>query len=60
MPKKLETRFDPASQGGRPRKSESAGAAQKEEAIARLLKYRGRMPRDFVFDREDANKRGSA
>jgi len=28
-----------------------------EEALAILQKYRGRMPKDFKFDREEANER---
>jgi len=30
----------------------------RKEILARLLKYRGRMPADFKFDRWDANSRG--
>lgn len=30
----------------------------RKELIDRLLKYRGRMPADFKFDREEANRRG--
>jgi antitoxin MazE len=28
-----------------------------QEALARLRKYRGRLPADFRFDREEANER---
>ena len=28
-----------------------------QEALARLRKYRGRLPADFLFDREEANER---
>lgn len=35
-----------------------ARAPRRKELIARLLKYRGRMPDDFKFDRWDANARG--
>jgi antitoxin MazE len=35
-----------------------AKAPKRKELIARLLKYRGRMPADFKFDRWDANARG--
>jgi antitoxin MazE len=35
-----------------------AKAPKRKEFIARLLKYRGRMPADFKFDRWDANARG--
>jgi len=28
------------------------------ELLARLRKYRGRLPADFKFDREEANERG--
>lgn len=35
-----------------------AKAPKRKELIARLLKYRGRMPADFKFDRWDANTRG--
>ena len=31
----------------------------REEAIKSLRKFRGRMPADFKFDRDDANSRGS-
>lgn len=29
-----------------------------DEFLARLRKYRGRLPADFRFDREEANERG--
>ena len=29
-----------------------------EEVLARIRKYRGRLPRDFRFSRQDANERG--
>jgi antitoxin MazE len=30
----------------------------RRELLARLRKYRGRMPADFKFDRDEANERG--
>jgi antitoxin MazE len=33
-------------------------APGKGELLARLRKYRGRLPADFRFDRLDANERG--
>ena len=33
-------------------------AASRRELLARLRKYRGRMPADSKFDREEANERG--
>ena len=30
----------------------------RKQLMARLLKYRGRMPADFIFDRWEANERG--
>ncbi|MDP5009481.1 MAG: AbrB/MazE/SpoVT family DNA-binding domain-containing protein [Glaciimonas sp.] len=32
--------------------------AGKAELLARLRKYRGKLPADFSFDRDDANERG--
>ncbi|MBP2557749.1 hypothetical protein J2857_000500 [Neorhizobium galegae] len=41
-----------------PRESqEPASQATREEALRRLGKFRGRLPEDFVFDRDDANCR---
>jgi antitoxin MazE len=34
-----------------------ARALSKEEAIASLRKYRGLMPKDFKFNRDEANER---
>lgn len=36
---------------------EMAKAPDRLEMLARLRKYRGLMPADFKFDREDANSR---
>lgn len=33
-------------------------AQRREEAIASLRQFRGRMPADFKFDRDEANARG--
>jgi antitoxin MazE len=33
-------------------------APTRKDLIARLTKYRGRLPADFIFDRGDANARG--
>ena len=32
-------------------------ARRKEEAFERLLKFQGKMPADFKFDRDEANER---
>ena len=37
---------------------EIARRPQARELLARLRKYRGRLPADFKFDRIDANERG--
>lgn len=29
----------------------------EEEALARLRKFRGKLPADFIFNRDDANRR---
>lgn len=29
----------------------------REEALAKLRRFRGKLPADFIFDREDANAR---
>jgi hypothetical protein len=34
-----------------------ASQATREEALRRLKKFRGRLPEDFVFDRDEANLR---
>jgi len=34
-----------------------ASESTREEALRRLEKFRGRLPEDFVFDREEANRR---
>jgi hypothetical protein len=34
-----------------------ASQATREEALRRLEKFRGRLPEDFVFDRDEANLR---
>ncbi|WP_172724132.1 hypothetical protein [Neorhizobium sp. T25_27] len=36
---------------------EPASRAARKEALKRLGKFRGRLPEDFVFDREDASCR---
>jgi antitoxin MazE len=36
---------------------EVSKSATNEELLARLRKYRGRMPKDFCFDRLEANER---
>lgn len=38
---------------------EREGQQQREEALKALRKYRGYMPADFKFDREEAHERGS-
>jgi antitoxin MazE len=35
-----------------------ARSASRKDLLARLRKYRGRLPADFIFDRMEANKRG--
>ncbi len=32
--------------------------ARREEALKRLMQFRGRMPADYKFDRDEANARG--
>jgi antitoxin MazE len=41
-----------------PRQFEVARDHSLEDAIARLRKYRGRLPVGFKFDRDEANARG--
>ena len=41
-----------------PRSFEIARRPQPRELLARLRKFRGRLPADFTFDRIDANERG--
>lgn len=41
-----------------PRTFEVAKRATPRELLARLRKYRGLIPADFVFDRDEANERG--
>jgi len=36
-----------------------SGAQRRAEAIERLAKFRGMMPADFKFDRDEANARGT-
>jgi len=31
----------------------------RDELLAQLKAYRGRLPADFIFDRDDANERGT-
>ncbi|ALO46390.1 AbrB/MazE/SpoVT family DNA-binding domain-containing protein [Pseudohongiella spirulinae] len=31
----------------------------RDELMAQLKAYRGRLPADFIFDRDDANERGA-
>ncbi|MEX0738991.1 MAG: AbrB/MazE/SpoVT family DNA-binding domain-containing protein [Pseudohongiella sp.] len=31
----------------------------RDELLAQMKSYRGRLPADFVFDRDDANERGT-
>jgi antitoxin MazE len=40
------------------RRFEVKRAASAREVLARLRKYRGRLPPDFKFDRLEANERG--
>jgi antitoxin MazE len=40
------------------RQFEIAMAPTRHELLARLRKYRGRLPADFRFDRLEANERG--
>jgi antitoxin MazE len=40
-----------------PRELELARKATREEAIEILKKFKGRLPADFKFDREEANAR---
>lgn len=40
------------------RSFEVARAPSVQEVLARLRKYRGRLPKGFRFDRLDANERG--
>lgn len=40
------------------RRFEVAKAPTRQELLARLRKYRGRLPADFRFDRLEANERG--
>lgn len=41
-----------------PRTFEVAKRGTRRELLARLRKYRGLIPADFVFDRDEANERG--
>jgi antitoxin MazE len=40
------------------RRFEISRDRSRDEAVARLRKYRGRLPAGFRFDRDDANARG--
>lgn len=33
--------------------------ATRDELLAQMKAYRGRLPADFIFDRDDANERGT-
>ncbi len=43
-----------------PRHFEISRKPDREALLARLQRFRGMLPEDFVFDREDANSRDDA